>query len=110
MFSHNFTFVEWVILFALSLILPLSIFSGRGNIRKRRLAVLSDLEEKVFKRGKDKYDGALPFIEVVRARYKHAACQEGRTNTKAMVINYVFEIFTFLLSTTMFVILSMTGF
>jgi hypothetical protein len=45
-FHPDFHVVEWGILVALSILLPLSIFFGRGSVRKRRLALLRDLEER----------------------------------------------------------------
>ena len=56
--STNFGPLGWGILLALSLILPVSIFFGRGNIRKRRLAALHNLEHNAFRHVKEREGAA----------------------------------------------------
>jgi hypothetical protein len=112
MLMPNFQLIDWAILIVLSLILPLSIFFGRGSIRKRRLAVLKDLEEKAFKVGRQGGDVVLPSLELVRARYEQA--QFGGSDSKASgwgkLQAYSVEIVAYTLPTSIFVIITLMGF
>jgi hypothetical protein len=112
MLMPNFQLIDWAILIVLSLILPLSIFFGRGSIRKRRLAVLKDLEEKAFKVGRQGGDVVLPSLELVRARYEQA--QFGGSDSKergwGRLQAYSVEIVAYTLPTSIFVIITLMGF
>src|SRR5688500_16740274 len=90
--------VECAMLLALSLVLPISIFFGRGNIRQRRLALLQDLEHKIFKHARDQTGSSLPYLDVVRARYECSACgrQEGHGRLAATLRGYGSEIAAYL--------------
>jgi hypothetical protein len=103
--------VEWAILFALSLILPISIFFGRGNIRKRRLAVLHDLEQNAFRISKEGDGGSLPYIDVVRARYEQSGFGHygNQASLRKIIQGYASEAISYLLPTSIFVILSAMG-
>jgi hypothetical protein len=104
----NLTLARWAILVALSLILPVSIFFGRGNIRKRRLAALHDLETKAFKHVKERDGLTLPYLDLVRARYEQAG-PNGAAGAWALVRGYLAEVAAYLLPTSIFVILTALG-
>lgn len=104
----DFELARWGILLALSLILPLSIFFGRGNIRKRRLAVLHDLEHKVFKHVTDQ-GRTLPYVDVVRARYAEHAPDPTQISVGALLRRFAAEVIAYVLPTSIFVILSALG-
>jgi hypothetical protein len=103
----RFELIEWAILVLFSLILPLSIFFGRGSIRKRRLAALRDLEEKAFKANKHGPSPILPSLELVRARYEQAAF--GGANGKGNLSLYASELMAYLLPTAIFVLITLVG-
>src|SRR5687767_1724384 len=106
--STNFGPLGWGILLALSLILPVSIFFGRGNIRKRRLAVLHNLEHNAFRHVKEREGVTLPYLDLVRARYEQAG-PNGAAGAWALVRGYLAEVAAYMLPTSIFVILTSLG-
>jgi hypothetical protein len=92
--------VQLSILVALSLVLPLSIFFGRGTIRRRRLSILDNLEQMFSQSGRP--DDYIP-LQLVRDKYSN---KEGGVTARALVQN----VLAYLMPTSIFVVLSAMGF
>jgi hypothetical protein len=92
--------VQLSILVALSLVLPLSIFFGRGTIRRRRLSILDNLEQMFSQSGRP--DDYIP-LQLVRDKYSN---KEGGVTVRALVQN----VLAYLMPTSIFVVLSAMGF
>jgi hypothetical protein len=91
----------------LSLLLPLSIFIGRRNVRVRRLRMLDNLAG-VLRYVPAESGGFIPpAFDLVRARYVNSARGAGTWNR---VIDWLKEIGIYLLPTGIFVLLSACGF
>jgi hypothetical protein len=108
----EFNPIEWVILISLSLFLPISIFFGRGNIRKRRLRALLHLQEKVFEAAPGRSQFFKPFFELVIAKYEQDRVAPKGTpqdGPRKMAKRYALEFVAYFPPTTIFVILSAMG-
>ncbi len=91
-----------VLVLLLSLLLPLSIFVGRRNVRLGRRRLIEHLEEVL---GCPEDGGKLPpALELIRMRYLD--CGAGG----ARILAWLKEIGIYLLPTTIFVLLSVCGF
>jgi hypothetical protein len=88
----------------LSLLIPLSIFVGRRNVRVRRLELLKNLEEVLFpdKAGRR----PPPSFEMIRARYLGA---ENRPAWRT-IVDWLQEVGIYVLPVTVFVLVSACGF
>ncbi len=89
----------------LSLLLPLSIFVGRRNVRVRRLQILDNLKSALDGISSDGQTGRPPGLEFIRARYLNPAETVG-----ASVLAWLKEIGIYALPTVIFVLLSACGF
>lgn len=81
----------------LSLLLPLSIFFGRGNVRTRRLAILDELRDCVKDAGAECRHFVLKELDFIRSRYAEPSL------SWSAALAYV-------MPTILFVLLSMIGF
>jgi hypothetical protein len=103
----NLSEPQLIFVILLSLLLPLSIFVGRRNVRVRRLRMLDNLG------GVLKYvpagSGAFisPALDLVRARYLGGGRGAG---AGGRVLEWLKEVGTYLLPTGIFVLLSACGF
>jgi hypothetical protein len=88
----------------LSVLIPLSIFVGRRNVRIRRLRLLTNLEHILFPAGGPR--SLPPSFEMIRARYL------GLDNVTALrqLIGWLQELGIYLLPTMVFVLVSACGF
>ena len=91
----------------LSLLLPLSIFVGRRNVRVRRLRMLDNLESVLRYVPADSGSFIPPALELVRARYLGGARGAG---AGSRVLDWLKEVGIYLLPTGIFVLLSACGF
>ena len=91
----------------LSLLLPLSIFVGRRNVRVRRLRMLDNLESMLRYVPAQSGSFIPPALDLVRARYRSGARGAGAWNR---VVDWLKEIGIYLLPTGIFVLLSACGF
>lgn len=91
----------------LSLLLPLSIFVGRRNVRIRRLRMLDNLESVLKYVPADSGSFITPALELVRARYLGGVRGGGAGRC---VLEWLKEVGIYLLPTTIFVLLSACGF
>ena len=91
----------------LSLLLPLSIFVGRRNVRVRRLRMLDNLESvlKYVPPGSGSF--IPPALDLVRARYLGGAQDAG---IGSRVLDWLKEVGIYILPTGIFVLLSACGF
>src|SRR4051794_27062661 len=88
----------------LSLLIPLSIFVGRRNVRIRRLRLLDNLERVLFPAGGP---GRLPpGFEMIRARY----LGDGNATAWSRVLSWLRELGIYLLPNMVFVLVSACGF
>src|SRR5215213_7477077 len=88
----------------LSVLIPLSIFVGRRDVRVRRLRLLDNLERVLFPAG-----GARrlpPGFDMIRARYLGAE----KTTLWSSFVSWLQELGIYLLPTTVFVLVSACGF
>lgn len=92
--------VQLSILVALSLFLPLSIFFGRGTIKRRRLSILDNLEQ-MFSRN-ERPEDHIP-LQLVRDKYSN---KEGRLTVQTVVR----DVLAYIMPTSIFVVLSAMGF
>jgi hypothetical protein len=91
----------------LSLLLPLSIFIGRRNVRVRRLRMLDNLAGVLRYVPPESGGFIAPAFDLVRARYINS----GRsTGAWSRVLDWLKEIGIYLLPTGIFVLLSACGF
>lgn len=97
---------QFIFVILLSLLLPLSIFVGRRNVRVRRLQLLDHLAEALDGFHADGEAATSPVLEFVRARYLDSA---GDTR-RARILAWVKEIGIYALPTVIFVLLSASGF
>ena len=88
----------------LSVLIPLSIFVGRRNVRVRRLRLLDNLERVLFPAGGTRQ--LPPGFDMIRARYLGA---ENATLWSSLV-SWLQELGIYLLPTTVFVLVSACGF
>jgi hypothetical protein len=88
----------------LSVLIPLSIFVGRRNVRIRRLQLLNRLQEVLFPAAALRR--VPPSFEVIRARYLVAGVRPGWYR----VVNWLQEIGIYVLPVTVFVLVSACGF
>lgn len=91
----------------LSLLLPLSIFVGRRNVRIRRLAMLDNLERVLRYAPAEAGSFIPPALDLARARYLGGARRPG---LGGRVVAWLKEVGTYLLPTAIFVLLSACGF
>lgn len=91
----------------LSLLLPLSIFVGRRNVRIRRLRLLDNLERVLRYVPAESGTFIPPALDLVRARYLGAARGPG---LGGRVLDWLKEVGIYLLPTAIFVLLSACGF
>ena len=91
----------------LSLLLPLSIFVGRRNVRVRRLRMLDNLAGVLRYVPADSGSFIPPALDLVRARYVNALRGAGAWSR---VLEWLKEIGIYLLPTGIFVLLSACGF
>jgi hypothetical protein len=91
----------------LSLLLPLSIFVGRRNVRVRRLRMLDNLVGVLRYVPADSGSFIPPALDLVRARYVNALRGAGAWSR---VLEWLKEIGIYLLPTGIFVLLSACGF
>jgi hypothetical protein len=91
----------------LSLLLPLSIFVGRRNVRVRRLRMLDNLAGVLRYVPADSGNFIPPALDLVRARYVNSARSTGAWSR---VVDWLKEIGIYLLPTGIFVLLSACGF
>jgi hypothetical protein len=91
----------------LSLLLPLSIFVGRRNVRVRRLRMLDNLASVLRYVPADSGSFIAPALELVRARYLGGARGAG---AGGRVLDWLKEVGVYLLPTGIFVLLSACGF
>ena len=91
----------------LSLLLPLSIFVGRRNVRVRRLRMLDNLAAVLRHVPADSGSFISPALDLVRARYLGGARGAG---IGSRVLDWLKEIGVYLLPTGIFVLLSACGF
>jgi hypothetical protein len=91
----------------LSLLLPLSIFVGRRNVRVRRLRMLDNLAGVLRHVPPDSGSFIPPALDLVRARYVNSLRGAGAWNR---VFDWLKEIGIYLLPTGIFVLLSACGF
>jgi hypothetical protein len=103
----NFSKPQVILIFLLSLLLPLSIFVGRRNVRIRRLRIIDNLGEKSKLLPKSNQVFINPAIEFIRARYEDGSTGRGAWER---VKAWVCEIGTYILPTMIFVLLSASGF
>jgi hypothetical protein len=94
-----------IFLVLLSLLLPLSIFVGRRNVRVRRLRMIDNLAGvlKYVPAGSGSFIS--PALELVRARYLG-----GALGPRNRVLGWLKEVGIYLLPTAIFVLLSACGF
>jgi hypothetical protein len=91
----------------LSLLLPLSIFVGRRNVRVRRLRMLDNLESVLKYVPADSGSFILPALHLVRARYLGGGRGAG---AGSRVLDWAKEVGIYILPTGIFVLLSACGF
>jgi hypothetical protein len=91
----------------LSLLLPLSIFVGRRNVRVRRLRMLDNLAGVLRYVPPDSGSFIPPALDLVRARYVNSV---RNTGAWSRVVDWLKEIGIYLLPTGIFVLLSACGF
>ena len=91
----------------LSLLLPLSIFVGRRNVRVRRLGMIDNLGSVLAHVPQDSGSFIAPALELVRARYVGSGRGAGPW---ARTLDWLKEIGIYLLPTGIFVLLSACGF
>jgi hypothetical protein len=91
----------------LSLLLPLSIFVGRRNVRIRRLRLLDNLESVLRYVPADSGSFIPPALDLVRGRYLGGGRGAG---VWRRVLDWLKEVGTYLLPTGIFVLLSACGF
>ena len=103
----NFSKPQGIFIFLLSLLLPLSIFVGRRNVRMRRLCIINSLNAKIDSLPEHNRTFVRPAIELIRARYEDGATGGGiLAGAKA----WAAEIATYVLPTLIFVLMSASGF
>jgi hypothetical protein len=88
----------------LSVLVPLSIFVGRRNVRIRRLRLLNGLKDILFPNPARRR--VPPSFEIIRARY---VVDEGRTAWRGMV-DWLQELGIYVLPVAVFVLVSACGF
>jgi hypothetical protein len=88
----------------LSVLIPLSIFVGRRNVRVRRLRLLDNLERVLFPAGGVRR--LPPGFDMIRARYLGAE----KPTLRSSVVSWLQELGIYLLPTTVFVLVSACGF
>ena len=91
----------------LSLLLPLSIFVGRRNVRVRRLRMLDNLESMLRYVPAGSGSFIPPALDLVRARYRSGGRGAGAWSR---VLEWLKEVGIYLLPTGIFVLLSACGF
>jgi hypothetical protein len=91
----------------LSLLLPLSIFVGRRNVRVRRLRMIDNLAGVLKHVPADSASFIPPALELVRARYLGGA---RRAAPWSRVLDWLKEVGIYFLPTSIFVLLSACGF
>jgi hypothetical protein len=91
----------------LSLLLPLSIFIGRRNVRVRRLRMLDNLAGVLRYVPAESGGFIAPALDLVRARYVNSVRSTGAWSR---VLDWLKEIGIYLLPTGIFVLLSACGF
>jgi hypothetical protein len=91
----------------LSLLLPLSIFVGRRNVRVRRLRMIDNLGSVLELVPRDSGSFIAPALELVRARYVGSGRGAGPW---ARILDWLKEIGIYLLPASIFVLLSACGF
>jgi hypothetical protein len=96
-----------IFLVLLSLLLPLSIFVGRRNVRVRRLRMIDNLAGVLKYVPADGGSFILPALELVRARYLGGGRRAGAW---VRVLDWLKEVGIYLLPTGIFVLLSACGF
>lgn len=90
----------------LSLLLPLSIFVGRRNVRVRRLAMIDNLADALDGVSGDGQTVAPASLEFIRARY----LDSGAKSTGGRTLAWLKELGIYVLPTAIFVLLSACGF
>ena len=96
-----------IFLVLLSLLLPLSIFVGRRNVRVRRLRMIDNLGSVLQHVPRDSGSFIAPALELVRARYVGSGRGAGPWSR---ILDWLKEIGIYLLPTGIFVLLSACGF
>ena len=91
----------------LSLLLPLSIFVGRRNVRVRRLRMLDNLNSVLRHVPPDSGSFIAPALDLVRARYRSGVRGAGAWRR---VVEWLKEVGIYVLPTAIFVLLSACGF
>jgi hypothetical protein len=91
----------------LSLLLPLSIFIGRGHVRARRLRMIDNLASVLAYVPAESGSFVPPALELVRARYLGGAPGAGPWSR---ILDWLREVGVYLLPTSIFVLLSAWGF
>jgi hypothetical protein len=103
---HSFGEPQFIFVILLSLLLPLSIFVGRRNVRVHRLRILDNLARVLNNIPGEGKAASQPALEFVRARY---ADPEPKP-TSDQVLTWLKEIGIYFLPTTIFVLLGACGF
>ena len=99
MLVRSFGEPQFIFVTLLSLLLPLSIFVGRRNVRIHRLRMLNNLAKTLDGISGDGKVDVPPVLEFIRARY----VESGGTSKRARVLAWLKEIGIYFLPTTIFV-------
>ena len=96
-----------ILVVLLSLLLPLSIFIGRGYVRVRRLRMIDNLASVLSYLPADSGSFVPPALQLVRSRYLSGAPGAGAWSN---VLDWLKEVGAYFLPTSIFVLLSACGF
>jgi hypothetical protein len=106
LYVFDLGFPRLIFVTLLSLLLPLSIFVSRRNVRVRRLAMIDNLADGLDGVAGDGQTVSPASLEFVRARY----VESGAKTTGGHVLTWLGEIGIYFLPTAIFVLLSACGF